>query len=132
MDALQGATHCVPLPGVFAPPTLPLGASLPHAVSRQFHASLRVMFGNAALLLEDVLGSREAVPDVVASEARNAFASILINCLLARADARSDAMAMHDVVQSVVQQARQVASEASRLIKAVYDFGNAAVLAARQ
>ena len=129
MDNLQGAARCVPLPGAFAPPTLPLGASLPHAVSRQFHASLRIMYGNAALLMEDVLGSREAVPDVVASEARNAFASILINCQLARADARSDAMAMHDVVQSVVQQARQVASEASRLIKAVYDFGNAAVLA---
>lgn len=129
MNDLSGAAHCTMLPCAFAPPTLPLGASLPHAVSRQFHASLRVMYGNAALLLEDVLGSREAVPNVVASEARNAFASILINCLLARAHARSDAMIMHDAVQSVVLQARQIAAEAARLIKAVYQFGDAAVVA---
>jgi len=120
--------YLVPLPPLYTPPTLPLGAALPDATSRHLHAALSVMFGASFLTMEDVLGAREAVPDVVRSEARNAFASVLVNCLLARAEA-STAMVAHDAVESVVRQARRIALEASRLIKAVYDVHNAAVIA---
>ena len=120
--------YLVPLPPLYTPPTLPLGAALPDATSRHLHAALSVMFGASFLTMEDVLGAREAVPDVVRSEARNAFASVLVNCLLARANA-STGMVAHDAVESVVRQARRIALEASRLIKAVYDVHNAAVIA---
>ena len=120
--------YLVPLPPLYTPPTLPLGAALPDATSRHLHAALSVMFGASFLTMEDVLGAREAVPDVVRSEARNAFASVLVNCLLARAEA-STRMVAHDAVESVVRQARRIALEASRLIKAVYDVHSAAVIA---
>jgi len=124
---LKGFEYMTPLPPIFTPPSLPLGATLCNAAASHLHAALRVLFGGGVLAMEDVLGVREAVPDVVRSEARNAFASILVNCLLARRSP-STSMTAHDVVESVVQQARRVALEASRLIKAVYDYRNAAVL----
>lgn len=117
-----------PLPPLCTPPTLPLGATLPDETARHLHAALRVMFGARVLTMEDVLGAREAVPDVVRSEARNAFASILVNCLLARHRA-STRMHAHDMVESVVRQARRISLEAARLIKALYDVHSAAVLA---
>ena len=116
------------LPPLCTPPTLPLGATLPDETARHLHAALRVMFGARVLTMEDVLGAREAVPDVVRSEARNAFASILVNCLLARHRA-STRMHAHDMVESVVRQARRISLEAARLIKALYDVHSAAVLA---
>lgn len=124
---LDGFNHMTPLPPIFTPPSLPLGATLCNAAAGHLHAALRVLFGGGVLAMEDVLGAREAVPDVVRSEARNAFASILVNCLLARRRP-STSMVAHDVVESVVQQARRVALEVSRLIKAVYDYRSAAVL----
>ena len=128
LGQLRGFRYLTPLPPIFTPPTLPLGASLPDAVSSHLHAALRVMFGASVLTMEDVLGVREAVPDVVRSEARNAFATLLVNCLLARKTPSTTRMIAHDVVESVVVQARRVAMEASRLIKAVYDRRNSAVL----